>query len=86
MVDGKTTRSSGSVCQVAQSWVDVGSFVKCLVLMFMIFTASVQSILDIFSYNLSATEFLKISCFGQLQDAQMRHCTEKYQNTHRPGV
>jgi hypothetical protein len=38
--------SSESVCQVARSWVDVGSFYKCLVVRFMIFTASVRNILD----------------------------------------
>jgi hypothetical protein len=30
MVDSRTTMSSGSVCQVARSWVDVGSFHKRL--------------------------------------------------------
>jgi hypothetical protein len=38
--------SSESVCQVARSWVDVGSFHTRLVVRFMIFTASVRNILD----------------------------------------
>jgi hypothetical protein len=38
--------SSGSVCQVACSWVDVGSFHMRLVARFMNFTASVRNILD----------------------------------------
>jgi hypothetical protein len=37
--------SSESVCQLARSWVDVGSFHTRL-LMFMIFTASVRNIVD----------------------------------------
>jgi hypothetical protein len=44
--------SSESVCQVARSWVDVGSFHKRLVVRFMKFTASVRIILDIPSYML----------------------------------
>jgi hypothetical protein len=43
--------SSESVCQVARSWVDVGSSHTHLVVRFMIFTASVRSILDAPSYN-----------------------------------
>jgi hypothetical protein len=43
--------SSESVCQVARSWVDVGSFHTRLVVRFMIFTASVQNILDTASYT-----------------------------------
>jgi hypothetical protein len=39
--------SSKSVCQVACSWVDVGNFHMCLFITFMIYTASVQNILDI---------------------------------------
>jgi hypothetical protein len=42
--------SSESVCQVARSWVDVGSFQKRLFLFFMIFTSSVRNILDIHYY------------------------------------
>jgi hypothetical protein len=42
--------SSESVCQVARSWVDVGSFHTRLVVSFMIFTASVRNILDTPSY------------------------------------
>jgi hypothetical protein len=45
-VYGRTTISSDSVCQVARSWVDVGSFHTRLVVRFMIFTASVRIILD----------------------------------------
>jgi hypothetical protein len=40
-VDGRTTMSSESVCQVACSWAEVGSFHTPLVVRFMIFTASV---------------------------------------------
>jgi hypothetical protein len=40
--------SSESVCQVARSWVDVGSFHTRLVVRFMNFTASVRNILDIY--------------------------------------
>jgi hypothetical protein len=43
--------SSESVCQVTRSLVDVGSFHKRLVVMFMIFTASVRNILDTPSYS-----------------------------------
>jgi hypothetical protein len=39
-----------SVCKVARSWVDVGSFHTRLVVRFMIFTASVRNILDTTSY------------------------------------
>jgi hypothetical protein len=39
-----------SECQVARSWVDVGSFHTRLVMRFMIFTASVRNILDKPSY------------------------------------
>jgi hypothetical protein len=42
--------SSESVCQVARSWVDVGSFHTRLVVRFMIFTPSVWNILDTPSY------------------------------------
>jgi hypothetical protein len=42
--------SSESVCQVARSWVDVGSFYKRLFLRFMILKASVRNILDMLSY------------------------------------
>jgi uncharacterized RDD family membrane protein YckC len=38
--------SSELVCQVARSWVDVGSFHTRLVVRFMVFTASVRNILD----------------------------------------
>jgi hypothetical protein len=38
--------SSESVCQVARSWVDVGSFHTRLVARFMIFTASIRNVLD----------------------------------------
>jgi hypothetical protein len=50
-VDGRTTMSSESVCQVSRSWVDVDSFHKCLLIIFMIFTASVRVILDTPSYT-----------------------------------
>jgi hypothetical protein len=50
--DGRTTISSESVCQFLRRWVDVGSFHIRLVVKFMIFTASVQDILDTPSYNL----------------------------------
>jgi hypothetical protein len=42
-VDGRITVSSESVCQAACSWVGVGSFHKCLVVRFKIFTASVRN-------------------------------------------
>jgi hypothetical protein len=42
--------ASESVCQVARSWADVGSFHTRLFIIFMIFTASVRNILDIPSY------------------------------------
>jgi hypothetical protein len=38
-------------CQIACSWVGVGSFHTCLVTRFMIFTASVRNILDSSSYD-----------------------------------
>jgi hypothetical protein len=43
--------SSESVCQVARSWVDVGSFHTRLMVRFMIFTASVKNILDLHMYS-----------------------------------
>jgi hypothetical protein len=49
--------SSESVCQVARSWVDMGSFHMRLVLTFMTFTASPWNILDTPSYvSLSNSE------------------------------
>jgi hypothetical protein len=42
--------SSESVCQVARSWVDVGSFHMRLIIIFMSYTSSVRNILDIPSY------------------------------------
>jgi hypothetical protein len=50
-VDGRTTMSSESVCQVTRSWVDVGSFHTRLVVRFMNFTASVRNILGTPSYT-----------------------------------
>jgi hypothetical protein len=50
-VYSRTSMSSESVCQVARSWVGVGSFHRRLVVMFMIFTASVRNILDTTSYD-----------------------------------
>jgi hypothetical protein len=47
--------SSESVCQVALSWVDVGSFHTRLVVRFMNFTASVRNILDESTYSNQAT-------------------------------
>jgi hypothetical protein len=49
-VDGRTTMSRESVCQVTRSWVDVSNFHTRLVVGFMIFTLSVQIILDTPSY------------------------------------
>jgi hypothetical protein len=40
-VDGRTTMSSESVCQVAHSRVDVGNFHTCLVVRCMIFAVSI---------------------------------------------
>jgi hypothetical protein len=51
-VDGRTTMSGESVCQVAHSLVDVGSFDTRLFIIFMICTASVQNVLDIPLYIL----------------------------------
>jgi hypothetical protein len=48
--------SSESVCQIARSWVDVGSFHTRLVARFMIFTASVRNILDTRSYTLHGVD------------------------------
>jgi hypothetical protein len=45
---------SESVCQVARSCVDVGSFHTRLVVRFMIFTASLQTILNTASYSTAA--------------------------------
>jgi hypothetical protein len=45
-----------SGCQVARSWVDVGSFHTRLVVRFMIFTAPVRSILDTPSYTATFRE------------------------------
>jgi hypothetical protein len=42
--------SSESVCQVAYSWVDVGSFHTRLVVKFINFTESVRNIVDTPSY------------------------------------
>jgi hypothetical protein len=42
--------SSESVCQIARSWMEVGSFHTRLVVRFVIFTASVRNILDTASY------------------------------------
>jgi hypothetical protein len=50
-VDSRTTMSSESVCHVARSWVDVGSFHTRLVMRFMNFTASFRNILDTLSYG-----------------------------------
>jgi hypothetical protein len=47
-VDGRTTMSSESVCQVSRSWVVVGSFQTGLELRFINFTESVRNIFDIF--------------------------------------
>jgi hypothetical protein len=52
---------SESVCQVARSWVEVGSFHTRLVIRFMIFTATVRNILDTPLYmnhnHIGSTEF-----------------------------
>jgi hypothetical protein len=45
--------SSESVCHVARSWVDVGSFHTRLLVRFMIFTASVRNILGTLVYAYS---------------------------------
>jgi hypothetical protein len=58
LVDGRSTVCSESVCQVVRSWVDVGSFHTCLVVRFMICTASVRNIFYTPTYvNLLAPEF-----------------------------
>jgi hypothetical protein len=48
--------SSELVCQVARSWVDVGSFHARLFIIFMIFTVLVRKFLDI-TYLGTATKF-----------------------------
>jgi hypothetical protein len=50
--------SSESVCLAARCWVEVGSFRTRLLVMFMIFTASVRNILDSPSYNLTMYSLL----------------------------
>jgi hypothetical protein len=59
-VDGRTTVTSESVCQVARSWVDVGSFDTRLVVRFMIFTASVRNIVETPSYPWGRTPRLTL--------------------------
>jgi hypothetical protein len=49
-VNGRTIMSSEFVCQVARSWVEVGSFHTRLLVRLMIFTASVRNIWDTPSY------------------------------------
>jgi hypothetical protein len=59
--------SSESVCQVARSWVEVGSFPTLLVAMFMNFTASVRNILDTPSqYNIMGPSHLQYSSLSTL--------------------
>jgi hypothetical protein len=50
-----------SHCQVARSWVDVGSFDTRLVVRFMIFIASVRNILDTPTYVDNVSECLFLS-------------------------
>jgi hypothetical protein len=54
--------SSESVCKVARSWVDVGSFHTCLVVRFRIFTASVRNILDTPTYVMEHMLYLHKIC------------------------
>jgi hypothetical protein len=61
--------SSESVCQVARSWVDVGSFHMCLVVRCMNFTASVWNILGTSSYmagNISFVIYLTVLSIAQI--------------------
>jgi hypothetical protein len=71
--------SNESVWQVARSWVDVGSFHARLVMKFMIFTASVQNILDYLCVKHDKTG---ISCFISSDNAyrlwQHCYCSKTY--------
>jgi hypothetical protein len=58
--------SGESVCQVAHSWVDVGSFPTCSAVRFMIFTASVRNILDKPPY-FRGTDWLLLQGGGKVQ-------------------
>jgi hypothetical protein len=65
--------SSKSVCRVACSWVDVGSFQTRLAVRFMILTASVRNILDTSSY-------VHMSYF-EVHVNRMKSALKVYQNT-----
>jgi hypothetical protein len=58
-VDGRTTMSIESVCLVARSWVEVGSFHNRLVVRFVIFAASVRNIL------VCIRDFLRTTCSSE---------------------
>jgi hypothetical protein len=60
-VDDRTTMPSESVCQVARSWVDVGSLHTRLFIIFVIFTASVRNILVTPSYMLQSNALRFVS-------------------------
>jgi hypothetical protein len=61
---------SESVCQVAGSWVEVGSFRMLLVVWFMIFTVSVRNIFDTPSYCILCRYFVSVS----LDDTKHEFC------------
>jgi hypothetical protein len=52
-VNGRTTVSSESMCQVARSWVNGGNFLSCLFDVVYFAIASVREFLDTPSYSLS---------------------------------
>jgi hypothetical protein len=60
--------SSESVCHVARSWVDMGSFHARLFIIFMIFKASVWNVQDIPSYILPPTPaHLSVILYSRLE-------------------
>jgi hypothetical protein len=65
-VDGRTTMYSEPVCQVARSWVDVGSFHMRLFLFLWFLTASVRNILDIRLYAFMALTGICLLCNSSL--------------------
>jgi hypothetical protein len=65
--------SSESVCRVTRSWVDVGSFDTCLVVRFMIFTASVRNILDIPLYVMQSYSLGRAES-SVAADSGLLHC------------
>jgi hypothetical protein len=62
LVDGRTTMSTESVCQVARSWVDVGSFHTRLFGVVYFAIASVREFLDTPSHFRNAFRVQPYSC------------------------